>query len=1043
MQILATILAVSVLSRPALIPQPRQLEEIGPKVLLPAQVTVALAQGQAHDDDARFAAGQLIDELKAHGIQAKLVVGKPSGGWWLFVGRPDADPALAALAKSRGLKLTDAMAEEGYALSITDAGAVLIAETDAGLFYGVQTIRQLLEPARSRAQLPAVRVHDWPTMRLRGIMNDTSRQQVPTLETAKRIVDFCAHYKLNFYSPYIEHTFAWRGHEDIWRGSGAWSAEDFIELCKYARPRHVMIIPQFEAFGHQSHILTKPRYKHMAETKGWSFAPAVEDTYKLLDDLIGQMDKAFLFHSFFGIGCDEVWDMGRGKSKALMQKLGGRAQLFAYHIKRVHEILKKYGRRGMMWGDMMLHHPETMKLIPKDIIILDWHYGAAAHYSSVKRFRQAGYDVVVCPAVSGWVRIFPDLINAFVNIQNLIADGQDAGALGAMTCSWGDWGAENFIDYNWLPWAWAAACSWAPARQQNRDRFFRDFCWTFYGSRSTRLARAQWRMAEAQRAYPWSGSPLSHFHANPFKGKLANRLPPPARLTRFKQLVDEAEQLLADGEGNVRRNALTLQWLHHPILRFRYVYDRAAGVYAAAEAYTAAYEAKPSSPDRRAGIAKAIKILGGLKAQLAAVRDDFLRLWLAEARREGVDFDLRKFDAQLKAYDWVISQLRDAWKTGKLPAPASLGLLAPEKRGAMGLPVKVGQVTAGQWWDRRWPFRLPLVIDAGAVARPRMPVILRLNLPELSRAAVEPSSARLVVGGKAYPAQVIPLWTVEGLKPHAAVAFVLPKPLVPGEKLTAELYWSPATTPAPNGPTVKAWSEGGAVWIENDRMKLMLGREGAHIYRWHVKVLGGRDITQPGLTGWAGFLDVRGLRSARFDLKLLAAGPAVAMIDAVDRGGWHKIILAYAGLPLVETYLYDPVDWFWNYDATSNFAADSKTPGTARFADGTQAPVPRSDEHRHVVPKKPVRWGAKFRADRLTLGLITPRDDTIIRVGPGDGWGGIGIEKSPPTDWFVVYCDVVRDTWRAVAALADAMRADRPLTVIRGQVERISPGADS
>ncbi|MBC7288994.1 MAG: family 20 glycosylhydrolase, partial [Armatimonadetes bacterium] len=579
---------------------------------------------------------------------------------------------LHGLADARGLKITPSMAEEGYALSVTDEGAVLIAETDAGLFYGVQTIRQLLEPARGSAQIPRVRIHDWPTMRIRGVHNDQSRGQVPTLETAKRIVDFCAYYKMNLYGPYIEHTFAWAGHSDIWKGSGAWTAEEFVELCKYARPRHVMIVPQFEAFGHQSHILTKERYKHMAETDGWSFAPAVEDTYKLLDDLIGQMDKAFPFHPYFGIGCDEVYDMGKGKSKELMDKLGGPGHLFAYHITRVNEILHKYGRRGMMWGDMMLHHPETMQLIPKDVIILDWHYGAAAHYPSVKRFREAGFDVVVCPGVSGWVRIFPDLINAFANIQSIVADGQEAGALGLMNTSWGDAGAENFINYNWLPWAWGAACAWADAHTENPQRFLSRFARTFYGSLSDELARAQWRLAEAQRAYPWGGWSIEHFHGDPFRGKLANNLPAPSRISRFKQLLDEVEQLLARGEKYARRNAETLPYLRHALLRLRYVYDRATGLAEAADAYSDAYDAPATSDARREGITKTVAILRRLRAELAAVRQDFARLWLAEDRPQGLDYDLRKFDAQLQAYDWAVRQLDEALKTGQLPDPRSI-----------------------------------------------------------------------------------------------------------------------------------------------------------------------------------------------------------------------------------------------------------------------------------------------------------------------------------------------------------------------------------
>jgi hypothetical protein len=133
----------------------------------------------------------------------------------------------------------------------------------------------------------------------------------------------------------------------------------------------------------------------------------------------------------------------------------------------------------------------------------------------------------------------------------------------------------------------------------------------------------------------------------------------------------------------------------------------------------------------------------------------------------------------------------------------------------------------------------------------------------------------------------------------------------------------------------------------------------------------------------------------------------------------------------------DVSSWFWNYDAANNFAADSPTPGLGRFEDGTEAPIPASGETVHLEPGRPTWWCAKYRDDGLTLGLITPHTATGMMIGPGGGWGGVGMDHSPnPTDRFVTYCDVTPEKWRTVAAIGEALRADRPMHVVVGRLHR-------
>jgi hypothetical protein len=80
-------------------------------------------------------------------------------------------------------------------------------------------------------------------------------------------------------------------------------------------------------------------------------------------------------------------------------------------------------------------------------------------------------------------------------------------------------------------------------------------------------------------------------------------------------------------------------------------------------------------------------------------------------------------------------------------------------------------------------------------------------------------------------------------------------------------------------------------------------------------------------------------------------------------------------------------------------------------------------------------WCCKTRADGLTLGLITPVEPTRMKVGPGGGWGGVGIEGSNPAQYFVVYCDVDPHGPAAVEEVYHTLARDDPITVTIGKPE--------
>ena len=162
------------------------------------------------------------------------------------------------------------LGEEGYELSITTDWVRLGANCPAGLFYGVQTLRQLLPAHSSGAlRLPAISIRDVPRFEWRSAMLDVARHFFG-VEEVKRFIDLIAHYKLNRLHLHLSDDQGWRIEIHSWprlagvggstqvggEQGGYYTQEQYKEIVDYARSRYVTIVPEIDMPGHTNAALS-------------------------------------------------------------------------------------------------------------------------------------------------------------------------------------------------------------------------------------------------------------------------------------------------------------------------------------------------------------------------------------------------------------------------------------------------------------------------------------------------------------------------------------------------------------------------------------------------------------------------------------------------------------------------------------------------------------------------------------------------------------------------------------------------------------------
>ena len=352
-----------------------------------------------------------------------------------------------------------ALQKESYALDVHPDGIVMNACDYNGLCYGVLTMSLLL----GQKDVSCCSIKDYPALPYRGLMLDVSRGKTYKLCELKRIIDILALARYNVFQLYIEHTFAFECHRQIWEGSDPYTREDILEIKEYCRSKGISLQGNLQSFGHAERILTRKEFSHLRESDMfWTLSPAVQETYELLGELYDEYMPLF-DDEYFNVCSDETYDLGSGKSRDLCSSSSA-GEVYRDHLLRLHSLASRHSKKIMVFGDIIIKHSELISSMPDDVVYLDWIYDPKDKYETPEIFAQSGKSFWVCPGTGQWNSLFPRLDGALMNIEGLVLTGMDNGAQGMLLTDWNDHGGYAVSVFASYSYVFAGLVSWLGCR---------------------------------------------------------------------------------------------------------------------------------------------------------------------------------------------------------------------------------------------------------------------------------------------------------------------------------------------------------------------------------------------------------------------------------------------------------------------------------------------------------------------------------------------------------------------------------------------------
>lgn len=427
-------------------------------------------------------------------------------------------PGAVVIGKTTDTNITS-IARQAYRISLNENTITVTANASAGLYYGVQTLLQLLQHSNDQIIYVGGEIVDWPDMNLRMIYWDDAHH-LEKLAVLKREIRQASYYKINGFALKLEGHFQYRTAKPIVEPY-ALSAKEYQELTDYAAAHFVQLVPFLDAPAHVSFILKHPEYAHLRAfpNSNYQFTVNNPQTYELLLGMFDELINANKGVEYILLSNDEAYYTGKAINEIDSAKaLGGNGKLLAQFITRMANELKKRGRKVIFWGEYPLV-PDDIKKLPAHLINGVYN----TEWASV--FKEQGIRQLIYTSTQGEEPLFPNYyplaadkvlhaengklrprVGGLLETINTAVAEKKADLMGVIVAGWADAGLhpQTF----WLGYVTGTAAGWNN-RNMTAEEMSSRFFTSFYRSGNVDMERVYELLSKQAQFYEdsWEWEP--------------------------------------------------------------------------------------------------------------------------------------------------------------------------------------------------------------------------------------------------------------------------------------------------------------------------------------------------------------------------------------------------------------------------------------------------------------------------------------------------------------------------------------------------------
>jgi hexosaminidase len=417
-----------------------------------------------------------------------------------------------------------AVEQQAYTLDLASPRIRIRANAPTGLFYGVETLIQLVKRANGKLWLPAGTLTDWPDLEQRNLYWDDNHH-LERLDVLKRALRQAAFYKINGFVIKLNGHFDYQSAPAVVEPY-ALSPAQLQELTNYGLRYHIQLIPYLDSPAHIAFILKHPEYASLREfpDSNYELCSTNPASVKLIEGMYHDLLDANKGVKEFYLSTDEPYFVGLANnaqchSAERTKQLGSVGRVLAQFVTELANYLHERGREVVFWGEL--------PLVPSDIPSLPSYLINGELYGKNfdRAFRARGIKQMVFTSTVGWQELLfpsyyirpatemlpgpsggeyepvppgPGIIPEMFNLISYTPEREDADLMGTVVAGWGDEGLHP--ETMWLGYATGLASAWHPGAENPRE-LIASFHRLFYGRGATDMGRIYQLMSEQGQFY--------------------------------------------------------------------------------------------------------------------------------------------------------------------------------------------------------------------------------------------------------------------------------------------------------------------------------------------------------------------------------------------------------------------------------------------------------------------------------------------------------------------------------------------------------------